>query len=338
MSRAISAQRGRSARLWFLLGAALLVSSCASEPDDPTGGETHFLTRCDPNAQSCGDGLSCLCGVCTVPCSEHTTCQSFSVATCATADPASSCSGFQTQGHCEVSCAIDADCAALSPLHRCEQGACRAEAPRTCVSGQVSASEVLLLGDSFFALSHELGADLETIAQSAGTLAPGQHYRDNSNLTANALSLGGPGIATQFADGIASAPVKVVVMNGGGADISLGTCNTADATCPMIAAAASAAEDLLSTMANSGVEHVVYAFYPNPIDPGTQAKMDALRPLIQGACASSPVPCHWLDLRPTFAGHYNEYILPDGLNPTPAGSQAAAAAIWQTMQQSCVAQ
>jgi hypothetical protein len=197
---------------------------------------------------------------------------------------------------------------------------------------------VLLLGDSFFALSHELSADLEALAQSAGALSANQHYRDNSNLTANALSLGGRGIATQFADGIASAPVKVVIMNGGGADVSLGTCDTVDATCPVIAAAATAAEDLLSTMASAGVQHVVYAFYPNPVDPGVQAKMDALRPLIQGACASSPVPCHWLDLRTPFATHYSEYILPDGLNPTPAGSQASAAAIWQTMQQSCIAQ
>jgi len=325
------------ARLWSILASALLVVSCASEPDDPTGGETHFLTRCQPSADSCGGGLRCVCGVCTVPCSASAACQSFSNAACAAADQESSCSGFQTQGHCEVACLVDADCATLSSRHRCEQGACRAQAS-ACVSGQVSANQVLLLGDSFFALSHELGVDLEALAQSAGALPAGQHYRDNSNLTSNALALGGHGIATQFTDGLASAPVKVVIMNGGGADISLGTCETADASCPVIAAAASAAEDLLTAMANAGVEHVVYAFYPNPVDSGAQAKMDALRPLIQGACEGSPVPCHWLDLRPTFANHYGEYILPDGLNPTSTGSQAAAAAIWQTLEQYCIAQ
>jgi len=336
MSRVI--KRGRSALVGCMIASALLVLACASEPDDSTGGETHFLTRCEPSANSCGAGLSCLCGVCTVPCTERAACQSFSDATCAAADQANSCSGFQAQGHCEVACGVDADCAALSALHRCEQGTCRAEAPSACVRGQVPASQVLLLGDSFFALSHELSADLEAVAQSAGALSAGQHYRDNSNLTANALSLGGRGIATQFADGLASAPVKVVIMNGGGADVSLGTCDTVDATCPVIAAAATAAEDLLSTMASAGVEHVVYAFYPNPVDSSVQARMDALRALIQGACESSPVPCHWLDLRPTFANHYSEYILPDGLNPTAAGSQAAAAAIWQTLQQNCIAQ
>jgi hypothetical protein len=66
--------------------------------------------------------------------------------------------------------------------------------------------------------------------------------------------------------------------------------------------------------------------------------IDVLRPLIQASCAASPVTCHWLDLRPTFAGHYADYILPDGINPTQAGSEASAAAIWSLMQQRCIAQ
>jgi len=102
--------------------------------------------------------------------------------------------------------------------------------------------------------------------------------------------------------------------------------------------AVAAVGQLFSQMAQDGVQHVVYFFYPDPVDVALQAKMDVLRPLVQGACASSPVSCHWLDLRPTFAGHYADYVLADGRNPTDAGSAATAAAIWTTMQQNCIAQ
>jgi hypothetical protein len=63
-----------------------------------------------------------------------------------------------------------------------------------------------------------------------------------------------------------------------------------------------------------------------------------LRPLIEKACATSAVPRRWLDLRPTFAGHYADYVMADGLNPTEAGSQASAGAIWATMWENCIAQ
>jgi hypothetical protein len=48
-------------------------------------------------------------------------------------------------------------------------------------------------------------------------------------------------------------------------------------------------------------------------------------------------PCHWLDLRPTPAGHHSEYLLTDTV-PTAAGAEAAAAAIWSTMERYGVAQ
>jgi hypothetical protein len=106
----------------------------------------------------------------------------------------------------------------------------------------------------------------------------------------------------------------------------------------VIADAAAAARDLLAEMAADGVLHVVYAFYPDPMDASLRAEMDALRPLVETACESSAVACHWLDLRTIFADHYPEYLQADGLNPSAAGSRATAQAIWSVMQQYCVAQ
>jgi len=187
-------------------------------------------------------------------------------------------------------------------------------------------------------LSHQITAYLEDLARSAGILSAGERYRDNSRLTANALALGGNGIADQYRAGAAEATVDVVIMNGGGADLLGSPCNPADASCPTLANAAAAVAQLFAKLGEDGVQHVIYAFYPDPVDSTMRARVDAFRPLAESACASSPVPCAWLDLRPVFAGHYGEYIQSDGLDPTAAGSQASATAIAALMRDQCIAQ
>jgi hypothetical protein len=207
-----------------------------------------------------------------------------------------------------------------------------------CERGTVSANQVLIMGDSFFATTHQITAYLEGLARDAGAVSVGERYRDRSNLIANALALGGNGIEAQYTDGVSEGEVKVVIMNGGGADALLGSCDSANASCAVIAAAAAAAQALFAKMATNGVEQIVYAFYPDPGDANVKARIDALRPLVQSACENAPMPCHWLDLRTVFAGHYGEYVQQDQLNPTDAGARASAEAIWATMQQSCIAQ
>jgi hypothetical protein len=198
------------------------------------------------------------------------------------------------------------------------QGTPMAGETSVCTHGDVAANQVLVVGDSFFASSHQITAYLEDHARRTGALAAGERYRDNSRLIGNALALSGHGLADEYTTGRAEAEVRVVIMNGGGADVLLGSCDTADASCPVISDAAAAAAELLGQMASDGVAHVVYAFYPDPVDASIRAKMDALRPLVQAACEASAVACHWLDLRPAFAGQYATYVMPDGMNPTAA--------------------
>jgi lysophospholipase L1-like esterase len=328
-------------RAWgLLLVAALVAFSCGNATTDPTGGETHFLTTCDASSGSCGGDLSCLCGVCTLPCNARTACQALPAGECVLPPTGAACGSAAAAGLCDVQCVADVDCAVVSSLHRCERGACRAGPlpANTCSRGEVPANQVLLIGDSFLAWSHQITAYLEGFARSAGTLSPGDRYRDGSSLTANSLALAGDGVAEQYLAAVADAEVTVVIMNGGGADVLLGACELTDASCPTLADAAAAAEALFADMADRGVQHIVYAFYPDPLDAVVRAKMDALRPLVQAACERSPAPCHWLDLREAFAGHYDQYLQDDGLNPSDAGSQASAAAIWATMQARCIAQ
>jgi len=327
----------RARRAGLLVALLFAAFSCQRETEDPTGGETHFLVRCEPNSNSCGSKLACLCGICTTPCTERAACEHLPSAACVSSIGADACGDVEAQGHCDVACLIDADCAVLSDAHRCELGACRAgSSADVCVRGDVSANQVLLIGDIFFASSHQIAAYLEDFARSAGALALGERYRDNSRATDNALASGG--IADQYASAVSDAEVKVVIMSGGGADLLIGNCDPADASCPTIAGAAAAARELLAEVGTNGVSHVVYAFYPDPVDANLRAKIDALRPLLENACESSTVNCHWLDLRPAFANHYGEYVAADGISPTQAGAQASARAIWGVMQSECIAQ
>jgi hypothetical protein len=260
-------------------------------------------------------------------------------ATCELSDADAACRPA-AGGRCDVGCAADAECGGLSAAHGCSAGFCRAPAagPSACPTSELDPNQVLITGDSFFATGHRVTAFIEDLARQGGALGAGERYRDHSSLLGNTLALAGNGIEQQYAAAAEESPVRVVITNGGGADLLLGSCQQLDAACPLLVDAAAAASALFERLAEGGVEHVVYAFYPDPVDAELQSEMDVLRPLIESACRASPVPCHWLDLRPIFAGRYDTYVEADGNNPTASGAQAAAQAIWTTLRQRCIAQ
>jgi hypothetical protein len=323
---------------WLLLGMALLAFDCESAREEPTGGETHFLRSCDADPGVCGE-LSCLCNVCTLACAERAACTGLPGASCVLNGNLGSCE-LPSAGRCDVTCAVDDDCSELSPSHRCAAGLCRVPAADdgSCASSGLDAKQVLIIGDSFFAASHRITGFLEDLARQSGTLMTGERYRDNARPIDNALALAGNGIEAQYEAASAEGAIKVVIMNGGGADVLVGSCPEVTPDCPLLTDAAAAASMLLSRMASEGVEHVIYVFYPDSSDPAVREEMDALRPLIESACEASPVPCHWLDLRTIFAGNDASYLEADGLNPTPEGARATAGAISSIMRQECIAQ
>src|SRR5690606_17958 len=307
----------RIARTIALLLALLCVAgiSCESQHKVSTGGETHFLRLCDPSADACGTEFSCICNVCTRPCDGDSACADLPGAQCAES-PSEYCGGTDAQDTCEVSCAEDNDCAILSDEHRCESNVCRsgtaptgtggegnlnaggAEGDPICETGTVNANELVILGDSFFATTHQVTAFLEDLARSAGVLSVGDRYQDKSRLIENALALDGQGILSQYDSAAVEAPVKVVITNGGGADVLLGSCNPVGPDCPLLVNAAAAFADLLARLQSDGVSDVVYVFYPDPQDVAVLERMNALRPLVQEICVGSELPCHFVDLRP----------------------------------------
>jgi hypothetical protein len=345
MKTAKSNKRGFVVRcVAVLLAVAFCASSCAESPQQSReiGSETNFLNRCETDA-TCDGGLSCLCGTCTKTCGAMSTCETLSSgAGCIPVasrpvDP--SCPESAVSAFCDTACADDAACVELGSGYRCDRGFCRALS-RSCQTGGTEGSEVILLGDSFIATSHEFTQALEEQARASGALAADADYRDYSTLTQCHLAAEPPGISAQYARAQQEGAVKVVVMDGGGADVLMGSCPEPIAPdCQLVQAAAAGAEVLFQGMAADGVEHVVFFFYPDYVgDTTIKATVDVLRPVLEERCASAPLPCHWFDLRPTYAGHYDEYVLPQGRNPTTAGALASAEAIWGFMQQRCVAQ
>lgn len=340
-----------------LFGGALLALSlslgsfgCEAQSAEPTGGETHFLRLCDPEGSDCGADLVCICGVCTTDCSVEDPCATFPGAQCVVPPP--SCSPPVARS-CDVECRSNEECWGLSGNHFCIDGWCRLasgaslpkgtggtseQPPTSCDPSGVLGNEVVIIGDSFFATTHEVTAYLETYARAAGALSDGERYRDYSNLTANSLVVSENGILAQYQTARDEASVRIVIMNGGGADVLFGVCDPVDAECPALVDAASALEEVFVAMDEGGVEAAVFVSYPDPQVPEVFEKMEILRPMLEDACAASSVPCSFLDLRESFSGNESEFILDDGLNPTTEGSQAAAAAIWDVMLESCIAQ
>lgn len=199
---------------------------------------------------------------------------------------------------------------------------------------QINGSDVMVIGDSYFALSGEIVRALENEARNAGVLGANDRFRD---YTVSGSTLANNGIPSQYKNGINSGKVKYVIMDGGGNDCLQGwNPPPYDANTPFIKNATDAVTNLLKDMKNDGVVKVFYLFYPNPNGDlnGLKGKLDALRPIMQSTVANAPIKpeTYFFDIRPAWDGHLSEYTLPDGIHPTTAGSVATAKAMWAEMQ------
>lgn len=336
---------GRKVRtLSPLLFGLWLTFSCSTPESSTEGGsETHFLSSCE--ASSCADGMECICGVCTKACTRQADCASWSeVASCSPLGPRVAeqrCAAAELGAMCDASCLTDADCSKLPTARFCDSGFCRqfkrSEPPAvSCTPSDLAPSDVLILGDVLIELSI-FTSRLEQAAVDAGILASGEHYRDEAMAVSSLLATGSLSFDNQYSNARADGPARVIIMDGGATDVLNGQCaGMLTPDCPAAHAAVTGAEQLFTRFAKDGVEHIVYFFYGDPVgNPTLKDGLDLMRPLLQNACGRSAVPCHWLDLRPVFAGH-PEYVGTDGLVFTDAGASAAAAAAFAFMQKQCV--
>jgi hypothetical protein len=316
---------------------------CHEQVEPISGSETHFLTAC---TQSCQDGVECVCGACTKTCDDDSACRSLSSsAECVSLAPRVAegrCESDAPPAMCDVGCLDASDCGRLGKGYRCDDGYCRTgapagdPAPAECDVTALPGSDLAVIADSLVQLS-KFTADLEAEATQAGMLAAGDHYRSYASSLYSILAGGSLGIENQYDSALSEGVPRVIVMNGGETDVLNVPCGSDPAPdCPAIVAAAAGAEALFQRMAKDGVEHVVYFYYADPVgNPDVKAGLDVLRPFVENACGRAPLPCHFIDLRPFFAGH-PEYAAADGLVFGDGGASAAASAVADVMLERCV--
>jgi hypothetical protein len=202
-----------------------------------------------------------------------------------------------------------------------------ATTPGTCTKGQTKGSEVVILGESFYAFSGEyIRKRIEDNARKAGSLAANDQYRN--------LSVSGQNMnyiaTTEWNNATQGGPVKWVIMDGGGIDCLGGGCSTC----------ANTFKTLLGKMATANVQGVIYTRYPEPgAPPGSntslKACLDNVMPMMQPVCEGSTSPkCHWVDLRPVWVAGDTT----DGLHPTQSGGNHVGDLIWSEMVKQCFAQ
>jgi len=329
-----------------LLAVAVALAAafgCHAQAEPSSGSETHFLTGC---SQTCENGADCVCGTCTKACDGDAACRPLAAsALCVALSPRVAegrCATDAPPAMCDVGCLQASDCAKLGAGYGCASGYCRAgsagdvPAPPVCELGALEGDDLAVIGDALIQLS-KFTTDLEAAATTAGVLAAGEHFRSYASSLYSILAGGSLGIENQYETARGEGIPRVVVLNGGETDVLNVPCGAKPAPdCPAIVAAAAGAERLFSRMADDGVEHVVYFYYADPVgNADVKAGLDVLRPFVENACGRAALPCHFIDLRPVFAGH-PEFAAADGLVFADGGASAAASAVLDVMLERCV--
>jgi hypothetical protein len=197
----------------------------------------------------------------------------------------------------------------------------------TCQKGQTKGSEVVILGESFYAFAGEYIVNrIQDNARKAGSLGANEKYRN--------LSVSGQNMnyiaTTEWNNATQGGTVKWVIMDGGGIDCLGGGCSTC----------ANTFKTLLGKMATANVQGVIYTRYPEPGNPpGSNASLksclDNVMPMMQPVCEASTSPkCYWVDLRPVWVNGDTT----DGLHPTQSGGNHVGDLVWSEMVKQCFAQ
>lgn len=201
-----------------------------------------------------------------------------------------------------------------------------------CPHAQVSANQVLWIGDSWILQPGAQHTRVRDLAREARTIAQSEDY---VNLAAAASSMAM--VAKQYDTRESGATkVKVLLMDGGTWDPIAAQMSGGSAAVPAaIDGSINTFQQFLAKVASDGtVEQVVYFLVP---ELATVPGVASMRPRLQQACAESSVPCHFIDLQPYWVGH-PEYTAPDGIQSSEAGAVVIANLIWDTMHQNCIAQ
>ena len=110
--------------LELIVSAIVLIGCARANTPNAGSSESHFLRACH---EACGDGLQCLCGVCSAPCEDDRQCRALpGPSSCeAPAATAGACEGSGEIRSCDATCESDGDCGAFGGEAACVSGRCR---------------------------------------------------------------------------------------------------------------------------------------------------------------------------------------------------------------------
>lgn len=191
---------------------------------------------------------------------------------------------------------------------------------------KIRASDLVINGESFFAASN-IKSELERLARADGNIGASETFRQ--------VAVSGAPIASILNQYKSCNPKPVyLISDGGGIDLMNGNCT--DATCTVIKNCKATLEQYLIEMKNSGTKKLLWMIYPDPQKSyaGTLKKnQDIWATVVPEVMATITTPKVLLvDLRPVWAGHYDQYTN-DGIHCTNAGGTATATAFWKAMKE-----
>ena len=162
-----------------------------------------------------------------------------------------------------------------------------------CATATTSANEVLWIGDSWILVTGSQHTRVRDLARASHAIGPTDDYTIRAAAASNMAA-----IVNQYATQESSAN------EGQGRDHGrrhLGDTIIANGSDASVASVVATFGQFLTQVANDGtVQHVVY-FMPPPL--GAIPGVAALSPLMQQACATSSVLCHYLDLKQLWSVH-----------------------------------
>ena len=201
-----------------------------------------------------------------------------------------------------------------------------------CSTGQVSADEVLWIGDSWIIDPGTQRTTVKDLALAAGAIAANEEYPSSAAPGASMAM-----IAQQYDTRERGTPkIKVLLMDGGTWDPIAAQMRGSSVAAAIDQSLADFQQFLSKVAVDGTVEHIVYFLVPELMNIPGVAEM---RPRLRQACAESLVPCHFIDLQDVWEqGDPATYTASNGFLPSAAGGVAVGQAIWATMQARCIAQ
>jgi len=200
--------------------------------------------------------------------------------------------------------------------------------PLTDSYGQVpklKGSDLVINGESFFAASN-IASELTRLARADGVLPANESFKQIAVSGASISQIMG------FYKSCNPKP-KYLISDGGGIDLMYGNCSNSE--CSTIKTCKNTLLQYLDEIKKGGTKKLIWMIYPDPqnaqwanLKKNQDIWAEVVPPIINGLTEPKGMT---VDMRPVWAGKYNQYTS-DGIHCTDAGGKASAEAFWKAIK------